>query len=66
MAESEERLKNLVKTRVKEESGKASLKLNIKKTKIMALGPITSWQIEGEMVEAMTDFLFFGSKITLE
>ena len=63
MAESEEGLKNLL-TRVKEESGKASLKLNIKKTKIMALGPITPWQMEGEKVEAVTDFLFLGSKIT--
>ena len=65
MAESEEGLKNLL-TRVKEESGKASLKLNIKKTKIMALGPITSWQMEGEKVEAVTDFLFLGSKITVD
>ena len=53
--------------RVKEESEKAGLKLNIKKkTKIMAYGPITSWQIEGENVEAVTDFLFLGSKLTAE
>ena len=50
--------------RVKEKSEKASLKLNIKKTKIMASGPITAWQIEGEKVEVVTDFLFLGSKIT--
>ena len=50
--------------KVKEESEKAGLKLNIQKTKIMASGPITSWQIEGEKVEAVTDFLFLGSKIT--
>ena len=52
--------------RVKEESEKASLKLNIKKTKIMASSPITSWQIKGEKVEAMTDFIFLGSKITAD
>ena len=52
--------------RVKEESGKADLKLKIQNTKIMASSPITSWQIEGEKVEAMTDFIFFGSKITVE
>ena len=51
---------------VKEESEKAGLKLNIKKTKIMASGPITSWQIDGEKVEAVTDFLFLGSKITAD
>ena len=51
---------------VKEESGKAGLKLNIKKTKIMASGPITSWQIEMGKVEAMTDFIFLGSKITAD
>ena len=51
---------------VKEESQKAGLKLNIKKTKIMASGPITSWQVEGENVEAVTDFLFLGSKITVD
>ena len=63
MVKSEEKLKSLLMS-VKEESGKASLKLNIQKTKIMASSPITSWQIEGEKVEAMTDFLFLGSKIT--
>ena len=52
--------------RVKEESEKAGLKLNIQKTNIMASGPITSWQIEGEKVEAVTDFLFLGSKITVD
>ena len=52
--------------RVKEESEKSGLKLNIKKTKIMASSPITSWQIEGEKVEALTDFLFLGSKITVD
>ena len=52
--------------RVKEESEKAGLKLNIKKTKVMASSPITSWQIEGEKVKIMTDFLFLGSKITVE
>ena len=50
--------------KVKEESEKVGLKLNIQKTKIMAYGPITSWQIEGEKVEAVTDFLFLGSKMT--
>ena len=64
-AESEEELKSPL-MRVKEESEKASLKLNIQKTKIMASGPITSWQIEGEKVEAVTDFLFLGSKITVD
>ena len=49
---------------VKEESGKVGLKLNIQKTKIMASGPITSWQIDGETMETMTDFIFLGSKIT--
>ena len=63
MAESEEELKSLL-MRVKEESEKAGLKLNIQKTKIMASGPITSWQTEGEKVEVVTDFLFLGSKIT--
>ena len=62
MAESEEKLKSLL-MRVKEESEKAGLKLNIQKTKIMASGPITSWQIEGEKVETVTDFIFLGSKI---
>ena len=52
--------------KVKEESEKVGLKLNIQKTKIMASGPITSWQIEGENVEAVTDFLFLGSKITAD
>ena len=52
--------------KVKEESEKASLKLSVKKTKIMASGPITSWQIEGEKVETVTDFLFLGSKITVD
>ena len=67
MAENEEELKSLSK-RVKEESEKAGLKLNIKKkyTKIMASGPITSWQIEGEKVETMTDFIFLGFKITVD
>ena len=52
--------------RVKEESEKAGLKLNIQKTKIMASGPITSWQIEGEKMEAVTGFIFLGSKITVD
>ena len=64
MAESEEELKNLF-MQVKE-SEKASLKLNVKKTKIMTHSPITSWQIEGDKVEAVTDFLFLGSKITVD
>ena len=63
MAENEEELKNLL-IRVKEESEKAGLKLNIQKTKIIASGPITSWQIEGGKVEIVTDFIFLGSKIT--
>ena len=63
MAESEEELKSLL-MKVKEESGKVGLKLNIPKTKIMASGPMTSWQIEGEKVETVTDFIFLGSKIT--
>ena len=63
MAESEEELKNLL-MKVKEESEKVALKLNIQKTKIMASGPITSWQIDGEAMETMTDFIFLGSKIT--
>ena len=63
MAESKEKLKSLW-MRVKEENEKAGLKLNIKKTKIMASGPITSWQIEEEIVEAVIDFIFLGSKIT--
>ena len=65
MAESEDALKNLLK-RVKEESEKAGLKLNIKKTKIIAFSPITSWQIEGEKVETVTDFLFLGPQITVD
>ena len=64
MAESEEKLKSLW-VRVKEES-KSWLEFNIQKTKIMASGPITSWQIEGENVEAVTDFIFLGSKITVD
>ena len=63
MAESEEELKSLL-MKVKQESAKAGLKLNIKKTKIMASGPITSWQIDGETMEIVTDFIFWGSKIT--
>ena len=62
MAESEEKLKSLLK--VKEESEKGDLKLNIQKTKIMASGPITSWQIHGETVEIVADFILGGSKIT--
>ena len=65
MAESEKALKSLL-MRVKEESEKASLKLNIKETEILASGPITSWQIERENVEAVTDFLFLGSNITVD
>ena len=64
MAESKE-LKSLL-MKVKEESEKAGLKLNIQKTKIMASGPITSWQIDGETVETVTDFIFLGSKITAD
>ena len=63
MAESEEELKGLLK-RVKEESEKVGLKLNIQKTKIMASGPITLWQIDGETVETVADFIFLGSRIT--
>ena len=65
MAESEEELKNLL-MRVKEESERAGLKRNIMKTKNRASGSITSWQIEGEKVEVVTDFLFLGSKITAD
>jgi len=65
MAESEEELKSLL-LKVKEESEKAGLKLNIQKTKIMASGPITSWQIDGETMETVTDFIFLGSKITAD
>ena len=64
MVESEEELKSLL-MRVKEKSERADLRLNIKKTKIMAFGPITAWQIEGEKVKVVTDFLFLGSKITV-
>ena len=63
MVESEEKLKNLL-MKMKEESEKVGLKLNIQKTKIMASSPITSWQIEGETVEIARDFIFLGSKIT--
>ena len=65
MEESEEELKSLL-MKVKEESEKTGLKLNIQKTKIMASGPITSWQIDGETVETVTDFIFFGSRITAD
>ena len=65
MAESEEELKSLL-MKVKEESEKVSLKFNIQKTKIMASGPTTSWQIDGETVETVSDFLFLGSKITAD
>ena len=65
MAESKQELK-MILMRVKKESERAGLKLNIKKTKIKASGPITSWQIEGEKVEVVTDFLFLGSKITVD
>ena len=65
MAENEEALKSLL-MKVKEESEKVGLKLNIQKTKIMAFGPITSWEIDGEMVETVTDFIFRGSKITAD
>ena len=64
MAESEEELKSLLK--VKEKSEKVGLKLNIQKTKIMASGPITSWQVDGETVETVADFILGGSKITAE
>ena len=65
MAESEEKLKSLL-MKVKEESEKVGLKLNIQKSKIMASGPISSWQIDGETVETMADFIFLGSKITAD
>ena len=65
MAESEEELKSLL-MKVKEDSEKVGLKLNIQETKIMASGPITSWQIDGETVETMSDFIFGGSKITAD
>ena len=63
MAESEEKLKSLL-MKVKEESEKVGLKLNIQKTKIMASSPVTSWQIDGETMETVTDFIFLGSQIT--
>ena len=65
MAESEEELKSFL-MKVKEETGKVGLKLNIQKTKIMASGPITSWQIGGETMETARDFIFLGSKITAD
>ena len=65
MAESEEELKKLL-MKVKEESEKVGLKLNIQKTKIMASGPIISWEIDGETVETVTDFIFWGSKVTAD
>ena len=65
MAESEEELKSLL-MKVKEESEKVGLKLNIQKTKILTSGPITSWQIDGETVETVADFIFLGSKITAD
>ena len=65
MAESEEELKSLL-MKVKVESEKVGLKLNIQKTKVMASGPLTSWQIDGETVETMGDFIFLGSKITTD
>ena len=65
MAGSKEELKSFL-MKVKEESEKARLKLNIQKTKIMISGPITSWQIDGETVETVTDFIFLGSKITAD
>ena len=65
MEESKEELKSLL-MKVKEESEKASLKLNVQKTKIMASGPITSWQIDGETMETVTHFIFSGSKITAD
>ena len=65
VAESEEKLKSLM-IKVKEESERAGLKLNIQKTKIMASGPITSWKIDGETMETVTDLIFLGSKITAD
>ena len=65
MAESKEELKSLL-MKVKEETEKAGLKLNIQKMKIVASSPITSWQIDGETMETVTDFIFFGSKITAD
>ena len=65
MAETEDELKNLL-MKVKEENGKVDLKLNIQRTKIMASGPISSWQIDGETMETVTDFIFLSSKITAD
>ena len=65
MPDSEEELKSLL-MKVKEESGKVGLKLSIQKTKIMASGPITSWQIDGETVQTVADFIFWGSKVTAD
>ena len=65
IAESEEEVKSLL-MKVKQESEKVGLKLNVQKTKIMASGPITSWEIDGETVEAVSDFMFWGSKITAD
>ena len=65
MAENKEELKSLL-MKVKKESEKAGLKLNIQKTKTIAYGPITSWQIDGETMETVTDFIFLGSKITAD
>ena len=65
MAKSKEEIKSLL-MRVKKDNEKADLKLNIQKTKIMAFGPITSWQIEGEKVETVADFIFLGSRITVD
>ena len=65
MAESENELKSLL-MKVKKESGKAGLKLNIQKTKIMASGPVTSWQRDGETMETVSDFIIWGSKITAD
>ena len=65
MAENKEELRSLL-IKVKEESGKVGLKLNIQKTKVMASGPIISWQINGKTMETVTDFIFFGSKITVD
>ena len=65
LSENEEELKSLL-MKVKEESEKVGLKLNIQKSKIMVFGPITSWQVDGETMETMTDFIFLGSKITAD
>ena len=65
MSESEEELKSLL-MKVKEENEEVGLKLNIQKTKIMASGPITSWQIDGETVETVADFIFLGSRVTVD